>query len=74
MSMSSEESPPRPGFRGWRVVPGAFITSMAGFGAAGTHAGFSAILASTFHAWSNSTRIISSLSTGAAFVSEDDQR
>jgi hypothetical protein len=72
--MSAEELPPRPGFRGWRVVLGVFITSMAGFDAAGTHAGFSVTLASMFHAWSNSTRIISSLSTGAAFVSEDGQR
>jgi MFS transporter, OFA family, oxalate/formate antiporter len=68
MAISSGGAPPRPGFRGWRVVLGAFITSMVGFGAVYSYGAFSATLASTFHASLTSTSIILSLSTGSAFA------
>ena len=61
-------SPPRLGFRGWRVVVGAFITSMAGFGAVYSYGAFAAILAATFHLSTASTSIILSLSTGTIFA------
>ncbi len=61
-------SPPRIGFRGWRVVVGAFITSMVGFGAIYSYGAFSANLAATFHLSTASTSIILSLSTGTTFA------
>jgi len=68
MTISSGGSPPRLGFRGWRVVLGAFITSMVGFGAIYSYGAFSTTLASTFDASLTSTSIILSLSTGTTFA------
>jgi OFA family oxalate/formate antiporter-like MFS transporter len=68
MGISLGRLPPRLGFRGWRVVFGAFITSMVGFGAVYSYGAFSAALASTFNISLTATSIILSLSTGTAFA------
>lgn len=61
-------APPSLAFRGWRVVAGAFITSMVGFGAIYSYGAFSVTLASTFHMSLAATSIIISLSNGTAFA------
>ena len=61
-------APPTLAFRGWRVVAGAFITSMVGFGAIYSYGAFSVTLASTFHMSLAATSVIISLSNGTAFA------
>lgn len=61
-------APPSLAFRGWRVVAGAFITSMVGFGAIYSYGAFSATLAATFHMSLAATSVIISLSNGLAFA------
>jgi OFA family oxalate/formate antiporter-like MFS transporter len=61
-------SPPSIAFRGWRVVAGAFITSMVGFGAVYSYGAFSGTLAATFHMSMTASSFIISLSTGTTFA------
>lgn len=60
--------PPRLGFRGWRVVLGAFITSMVGFGAIYSYGVFAPRLVAAFGISAASASMLLSLSTGAAFA------
>jgi MFS family permease len=59
--------PPHPSFRGWRVVAGAFTTSMVGFGAIYSYGAFAKTLAGTFELSSASTSMIIALSIGTTF-------
>jgi MFS transporter, OFA family, oxalate/formate antiporter len=59
--------PPHPSFCGWRVVAGAFITSMVGFGAIYSYGAFAKTLADTFELSSASTSMIIALSIGTTF-------